>query len=376
MEPKTLELKLSRALVAGHDLLRVELQAVRGAPLAPEVALVLDRSGSMAGGKLAEAKAAARLLLSALPETGRLALVAYDHEVEVGGFSREEALGFLEGLEARGNTALHAGWKMGTELLRNPSRPRFVLLLTDGLANVGLTDPEALVQEAAKAAEAGVYTFTLGFGEGYDRELLAGMALAGGGTHLYAAQGELQEALEGELAFLRGPVNLGARLALGEQVRHLAPFAPGERRVVLLRVEGEMPLEVEERTPHGKVSRLFPLPPRAPKGSPDWHLVELEELLAAGARLLAAEPQDKEEAKALRQQALDLKELLEGHPLAQNPRAQGLVEALEAFAGTLAQLARRFDIHLSDRAAREGRAYATRLFSEERTLAQRYRKRS
>lgn len=369
MEPKTLELKLSRAQVAGHDLLRVELQAVRGAPLSPEVALVLDRSGSMAGRKLAEAKATARFLLSALPETGRLALVAYDHEVEVGGFSREEALGFLEGLEARGNTALHAGWKMGAELLRNPSRPRFLLLLTDGLANVGLTDPEALVQEAAKAAEAGVYTFTLGFGEGYDRELLAGMALAGGGTHLYAAQGELQEALEGELAFLRGPVNLGARLALGKQVRHLAPFAPGERRVVLLRVEGEMPLEVEEQTPHGKVSRLFPLPPRAPKGSPDWHLVELEELLAA-------EPHDKEETKALRQQALDLKERLEGHPLAQNPRAQALVEALEAFAGTLAQLARRFDIHLSDRAAREGRAYATRLFSEERTLAQRYRKRS
>ncbi|WP_038045162.1 hypothetical protein [Thermus caliditerrae] len=177
---------------------------------------------------------------------------------------------------------------------------------------MGLTDPAALVQEAAQAAEAGVYTFTLGFGEEYDRELLAGMALAGGGTHLYAAQGELQEALEGELAFLRGPVNLGVRLALGKQVRHLAPFAPGERQAVLLRVEGEVPLEVKGRTPHGKVSRVFPLPPRAPKGSPDWHLVELEELLAA-------EPHDKEETKALRQQALDLKERLEGHPWPKTP---------------------------------------------------------
>ncbi|MCX7856356.1 MAG: VWA domain-containing protein, partial [Anaerolineae bacterium] len=155
----------------------------------PELALVLDRSGSMAGDKLREAKRAARSLIHALPQGARLAVVAYHDEVEVGGFTRKEAKAFLASLEAGGSTALHAGWQRGVELLADESRPRLVILLSDGLANMGLTDPEALAEEARRAASMGIYTVTLGFGEGYDRHLMAAMARAGGGVHHYVAQG-------------------------------------------------------------------------------------------------------------------------------------------------------------------------------------------
>ena len=107
-------LRVSRGVVGGKDLLRVELTAPERPPLTPDLALVLDRSGSMAGAKLQEAKAAALALLEAFPERGRVAVVAYNHEVEVGGLDRKAARAYLEALKASGRTALHAGWRQGT----------------------------------------------------------------------------------------------------------------------------------------------------------------------------------------------------------------------------------------------------------------------
>ncbi len=375
MATRTLRIQVLRGQVDGQDLVRLELQAVAGAPLAPEAAFVLDRSGSMADGKLEEAKAAVRYLLSAFPEAGRLALVAYDDEVLVGGFSREEATRFLEELEARGTTALHAGWKTGVELLKDEARPRFVFLLSDGLANVGLRHPEALAEESRRAADKGVYTFTLGFGEGYDRRLMASMALSGGGTHLYVAQGELKEGLEGELALLKGPVNLGAKVRLGEEVRHLAPFAPGERRVLLLPVADAKEVEVIERAPGGKVRQRHPLPSPALEGTEAWRKVELEALVQEGAKALAQEIRSREEAEALRERVQGLLERLEGHSLRDEPRVKALLDALTAFAELLVRLAKRYDAEVSDRVAREGAAYSSLLFSEERASRRGYRRR-
>lgn len=85
-----LGLRLCRARVKGQDLLKVALLTPRRASLTPDLALVLDRSGSMAGRKLQEAKAAALAVLEAFPERGRVAVVVYDHEVEVGGLDRKE----------------------------------------------------------------------------------------------------------------------------------------------------------------------------------------------------------------------------------------------------------------------------------------------
>lgn len=376
MDKATLNVEVLRARVAERDLVWVELRAVGGVPVLPEAVLVLDRSGSMAGQKLQEAKAAASALLSSLPQGARLAMVAYDHEVLVGGFSPKEARTLLRSLEARGQTALHAGWKQGAELLRDRARPRFVLLLSDGLANVGLTNLEALAEEARKAAEAGVYTFTFGFGEDFDRRLMVSLALAGGGTHFYAAQGELGEALEGELAFLKGPVNLGVRVALGGKLRHLAPFALGERRVLLLQANGVGPLEVVARTPEGEVRSHHPLPSFAPEGTEAWRKVELEALIQDAAELLEREARSQEEAQVLREKVLALLEYLRGHPLGSEPRAQALREALEAHGESLAWLHKHYDPRVSDRMARESTAYSTRLLSEQRLLSLNYRKRT
>jgi Ca-activated chloride channel family protein len=65
--------------------------------------------------------------------------------------------------------------------------PRKILLLTDGLANEGITDRADLVGMARRARLEGVSTSTIGFGDGFDEDLLRDMADAGGGNTHFAA---------------------------------------------------------------------------------------------------------------------------------------------------------------------------------------------
>lgn len=375
-QPWELALRVSRGVVRGKDLLKVELFAPERTPFIPDLALVLDRSGSMASGKLQEAKAAALALLQTFPAQGRVGVVAYNHQVEVGGLDREAARAYVEALEASGSTALHAGWEQGRLLLQDRGRPRFLFLLSDGLANVGLTDPEALALKAREAARAGVYTFTLGFGEGYDRALLARMAQEGGGIHRYVADGELLETLMEELAFLKAPVNLGVRVALGRAEVHLAPFAPREARVLLLPVEEAQVLEVEEGLPGGAVPQRLPLPEPAPEGSEAWREVELEALLAQAGQLLGRQADSASEARVLAEEAALLFTELQAHPLGKSDRALSLLRALEAFRKAMERLAARYEARASDRVAREGTAFATNLLFSQRLARLKYRNRT
>ena len=367
---------VTRAVVRGQDFVRVELQAPNRPPLTPDLALVLDRSGSMAGRKLDEARAAGLSLLAAFPAAGRLAVVGYNHNVEIGGLTREAAREYLGTLEAHGTTALHAGWKRGVTLLSDERRPRFVFLLSDGLANVGLTDRKALAQEALEAARNGVYTFTLGFGDRYDRELLAQMARLGGGTHQYVADGELAEAFFHELAFVGRPVNLGARVSLNQTEIRLSPFAALERRSLLLPTNESNVLEVGERLPKGEVLYALPVPEPAPEGSPDWLAVELDLLLLEAAKLLERRPTSPSDAKELQARATEMAETLRGHPLAEDRRLLSVMQALMTFAEAMERLASRYDARWSERVAREGLAYGTSLSSFDRVRTRKYRDRT
>ena len=156
------------------------------------IALVLDRSGSMAGPKLAVAKRCAAWLVSRLRPADELALVAYDDTVRLLSALAPVQAARLHGALSRigpgGQTNLSGGWLKGFEQLRTASAdaPRKVILLTDGLANVGIVQHEPLVALARGAAAGGVGTTTIGFGHDFDEELLTAMADAGGGNAHYA----------------------------------------------------------------------------------------------------------------------------------------------------------------------------------------------
>ncbi len=179
------------------------------------VALVLDRSGSMHGGKMKAAKEAARLVIGSLDERDEASITSFDDTVDIlvpRGRADERfknrVLSALSELEARGSTALHAGWLAGCRSIAQeeavPEDGGHCFLLTDGLANVGQQDPEIIASEAAGVrANAGIRTSTFGIGEDYDEALLAPMAVAGGGRfHHLRRPEEIADTFTGELAEL------------------------------------------------------------------------------------------------------------------------------------------------------------------------------
>jgi Ca-activated chloride channel family protein len=190
----------------------------------------------MSGPKLATAKRAALAVLDRLDERDRVAVVVFDSQVDVLQpaapvtaalkASVREALGAVR---ARSSTALHQGWLSGCHAIAadtaapapaagfgagpGPAIAR-CFLLTDGLANVGLTDPEQIATEAAGVREhAGVGTSTFGIGDDYDEALLAPLAAAGGGQfhHLRTAE-EIARTFAGELGELFAVAAAGAAL--------------------------------------------------------------------------------------------------------------------------------------------------------------------
>ena len=200
------------------------------------VALVLDRSGSMHGQKFDMARTAVAHAIRLLDPRDRLAVIVYDDEVGVVLESASAtpevktlALKRLAEIHARGNTDLGAGLGRGLSALavraleEHPGEQPRVLLLTDGLANRGTTDPDELEAMVAEYNEHGVSTSTFGLGADFDETLLSRLATAGGG-HFYFIEtpqqipdfftSELGEALEivapgAELIVRAGP---GARV--------------------------------------------------------------------------------------------------------------------------------------------------------------------
>ena len=159
------------------------------------VALVLDRSGSMAGRKIKVARKAVDHAVRLLGSQDHLAVVSFDTEVDTvlgATLATAEAKALakqrLGEIDARGGTDLHAGWTRGAgELLdRAPAgNVRRVLLLTDGQANEGETNPDTLAAYAASLHASGVQTTTFGVGHDFDEVLLARLSREGGGNFYY-----------------------------------------------------------------------------------------------------------------------------------------------------------------------------------------------
>lgn len=187
------------------------------------LSLVIDRSGSMAGAALHHALKAAESVVDRLEPNDILSVVVYDDEVDTvvpsQSVTDKSALkNSIKKVRAGGITNLSGGWLKGCEYVKkqlDPQKINRVLLLTDGHANMGIQDPKVLTATAGQKAEEGVITTTLGFAQGFNEDLLIGMARAASGNFYFIQSiDEATEVFSIELDSLRAVVGQNLKVTL------------------------------------------------------------------------------------------------------------------------------------------------------------------
>jgi Ca-activated chloride channel family protein len=194
------------ALLAGHDnTLDVLVRA--GAPESPankntrapmNLALVLDRSGSMSGHPLEEAKRCASMMIDSLTPADRASIVVYDNNVDVlvpsqPVVDRSVFHRALMSVVSGGMTALYDGWLRGANQAATGATGPVVsrvLLLSDGQANEGRRRAADITPNCTELADAQVTTSTYGLGQDFNEELMTAMATAGRGNAYYGQSAE------------------------------------------------------------------------------------------------------------------------------------------------------------------------------------------
>ncbi|MDX1741188.1 MAG: VWA domain-containing protein, partial [Rhodothermales bacterium] len=155
------------------------------------IAFVLDKSGSMGGEKMQQAKDATIMAIDYLDEGDVVSVIAYDNHARVlmpatQVADKEAIRERIRNLGAGGGTALYAGVVHGARELReflDPQRVNRVILLSDGQANEGPSTPTELGDLGAALIKEGISVTTIGLGLGYNEDLMTQLALRSDGNH-------------------------------------------------------------------------------------------------------------------------------------------------------------------------------------------------
>ncbi len=244
---------------SGHVGLALTLTAPAKAPTEEngrsnvDLVVVLDRSGSMNGQKIEDARRAILHLMENLASGDRLALVTYANNVvthagltPMTAANRKVMRTAVEGITANGGTNLGGGLKRGMAMATragDSGNVRRVILISDGLANQGITNPHALGTIAAAGLGKSTAVSTVGVGQEFNEHLMTLLADNGGGSYYYLEnpvafaavfQKEYQLARAAAASSLRVelPLPEGARLVDAggypiQQIGSRAVFHPG-----------------------------------------------------------------------------------------------------------------------------------------------------
>ena len=230
---------------------------------------VLDTSGSMRGNKIRAAKEAALQAAQRLRDGDVFSLVTFSTDVHctlrakrIDAHMRRVIASAVDEIEAGGQTALCGALEHGIGVVTEARQPtNLVLLLSDGQANVGETDVEAVGRRALDARAQGVTVSTLGVGRDYNEALMAEIAIDGGGRFYHVDHPDRIAAyLTGELGEMTSlaarEVEVSVRLPAGAVLTTLSAAYPVRGATVSL---GDVPLSTTL-----EVVVSVSLPPQAP----------------------------------------------------------------------------------------------------------------
>ena len=167
-------------------------------PLPKTVIFVIDRSGSMAGKKIEQARKALKAVLNNLRDEDLFNVVAYDDRVEsfkpelqrYNTRSREEAERFVDNIREGGSTNIDSALKTSLAMIQDASRPSYVLFLTDGLPTAGETGEMAIAQNCQSANARRSRVFCFGVGYDVNARLLDRLSGGNSGTSEYVKPDE------------------------------------------------------------------------------------------------------------------------------------------------------------------------------------------
>jgi Ca-activated chloride channel family protein len=198
---------------AGKAIIKICLDGLRlpRSEARPPVnlAIVIDRSGSMEGDKIARAREAALEALERLAPDDILSVVTYDSDVQTlvpaqcVGNGRSIAAA-IRGIRVGGSTALFGGVSQGASEVRKHIEDRRyihrIILLSDGLANVGPQTPEELGRLGGALVKEGISVTTVGLGLGFNEDLMTRLAQrSDGNTYFVESSDDLPRIFAGEL---------------------------------------------------------------------------------------------------------------------------------------------------------------------------------
>jgi Ca-activated chloride channel family protein len=266
------------------DLKALEAKSDRRLPM--NVSLVIDRSGSMRGDKIAHTRAAAKHLVSQLNDQDTLSIVSYSDDVRVDlpasrvdAEVKRNALAAISRIRAGGSTNLSGGLFRGqSEVERNVRQGQVnrVLLMSDGLANRGIIDTAQLARRVQQASQRGLSVTTLGVGTDYNEDLMTAVADHGGGNYYFIESPKaIASVFNQELSRMFATVAQNARIELniedGAELKNvfgytharkgdvvsipLSEIFGGQRRSIL--VELQIPVARSGRAVLGSVTLIY-----------------------------------------------------------------------------------------------------------------------
>jgi Ca-activated chloride channel family protein len=179
-----------------------DIKAAEEKPVPKTVLFVVDRSGSMSGEKIEQARGALKFVLNNLREGDMFNIIAYDSEIQVfrpelekfNDDTRKSALAFADGLYAGGSTDIDGSLKRALNMITDRTRPNYVIFLTDGLPTTGETSEPAIVKHTEELNKVRARVFAFGVGYDVNSRLLDKLARSNFGLSQYVRPNEDIEA--------------------------------------------------------------------------------------------------------------------------------------------------------------------------------------
>ena len=165
------------------------------------LSVVLDRSGSMQGAKIEKARQAACVAIDHLGDNDYFSLVTFDNDTDVliapervgGDRNRDELKSRIERIRPGGGTAIYAGVTLGAKQVRRYLEKELVnrvILLSDGIANVGPSRTSDLASLGRDLRRDGLSVTTVGLGDDYNEDLMTALAEASNANYYYVRDAE------------------------------------------------------------------------------------------------------------------------------------------------------------------------------------------